>query len=80
MTKSLCSTIFSLLLFFFVPGQNKKEASAYFDLIKSIVTTEKLGNHLVYRLDTLKSKFIPSRSNVTDYFNRDIDFGFRIGA
>ena len=77
MAKSLCSTIFSLLLFLFVQGQNKKETSAYFDLIKNIVTTEKLGNNLVYRLDTLKSKFIPSRSHVTNYFNRDIDFGFK---
>ena len=77
MTKFFCSTIFSLLFLLSVQGQDKKETSAYFDLIKNIVTTEKLGNNLVYRLDTLKSKFIPSRSNVTDYFNRDIDFGFK---
>lgn len=77
MIKFLCSTIFSVLFFFSVLGQDKKETSAYFDLIKAIVTTEKLGNNLVYQLDTLKSKFIPSRSHVNDYFNRDIDFRFK---
>ena len=77
MTKFFCSTFFSLLFLLSVQGQDKKESSAYFDLIKNIVTTEKLGNNLIYRLDTLKSKFIPSRSHVTDYFNRDIDFGFK---
>ena len=76
MTKFLCLTI-SVLFFFSVLGQDKKEKSAYFDLIVAIVTTEKLGNNLVYRLDTLKSKFIPSRSYVNDYFNRDIDFRFK---
>lgn len=65
------------MLFLSVQGQDKKETSAYFDLIKAIVTTEKLGNNLVYRLDTLKAKFIPSRSHVNDYFNRDIDLGFK---
>ena len=77
MIKIFSLTIFSFLFFLSVQGQGKKETSAYFDLIKAIVTTEKLGNNLVYRLDTLKSKFIPSRSHVNDYFNRDIDFGFK---
>jgi 2-hydroxy-3-keto-5-methylthiopentenyl-1-phosphate phosphatase len=77
MTKLLCSTFVSLLLFLSVQGQDRKETSAYFDLIKAIISTENSGNSAVYRLDTLKSKFIPSRSHVTDYFNRDIDFGFK---
>jgi 2-hydroxy-3-keto-5-methylthiopentenyl-1-phosphate phosphatase len=76
MTKMICSTIFSLLFFLSVQGQDKKETSAYFELIKAIASSENLGNNLVYRLDTLKTKFISSRSHVTDYFNRDIDFGF----
>ena len=61
----------------FVCGQDKKETFAYFELIKSIASSERFGNNLAYRLDTLKSKFIPSRSGVNDYFNRDIDFGFK---
>ena len=60
-----------------VHGQDKKETNAYFNLIKEIVSSERLGNNLVHRLDTLSSKFIPSRSRVNDYFNRDIEFGFK---
>jgi hypothetical protein len=77
MTKIICSTIFSLSFFLSVQGQDMKETSAYFELIKAVVSSENLGNNLVYRLETLKSKFIPSRSHVTDYFNRDIDFSFK---
>jgi hypothetical protein len=77
MTKLLSSTTFFLLLFWTVQAQDKKEISAYFDEIKTIVTTEKSGNNLVHRLDTLKSKFIPSRSHINDYFNREIDLSFR---
>ena len=76
MTKFLYSTILVLYLFS-AQGQSKKETTAYFDLIKSIVTSEKLDTNLVHRLDTLKSKFIPSRSYLNDYFNRDIEFGFK---
>ncbi|MCS3797230.1 hypothetical protein [Niastella sp. OAS944] len=61
----------------FVQGQDTKENAAFFNLIQDIVATERVGNNLVYRLDTLKAKFIPSRSNLNDYFNRDIDFGFK---
>lgn len=77
MTKLLCSTICSLLFILFVQGQDRKETSAYFKLIQDIVATENTGNNLVYRLDTLKQKFIPSRSNLNDYLNRDNDFGFK---
>lgn len=76
MTKFLCSTII-FFFFFSVQGQSKIETAAYFDLIKQIVISEKLDSILVYRLDILKSKFIPSRSNINDYFNRDIEFGFK---
>lgn len=68
-----------ILLSCFLPvqGQEKIEISNQFNLIRNIVTTETIGNNLIYRLDTLKSKYIPSRSSLTDYFNRDIDFGFK---
>lgn len=77
MTKFLCYSFFSIFLFLTVQGQDKKEKSVYFDLIKAIIANEGLGSNAVYRLDTLKSKFIPSRSHVIDYFNRDIDFGYK---
>lgn len=77
MIKLLWSTAIFLLIVGTVHGQDKKETSAYFNLIKNIITTENSGSSLVYRLDTLKSKFIPSRSRVTDYFNRDIDCNFK---
>ena len=76
MTKFLFSTIL-VFYFFSAQGQSKKETTAYFDLIKSIVISEKNDTTLFYRLDTLKSKFIPSRSHLNDYFNRDIEFGFK---
>ncbi len=60
-----------------VKGQDRKETSAYFDLIKEIIATENFGNNILYRLDTLKSKFILSRSYISDYFNRNIDLGFK---
>lgn len=71
-----------LIILFFVVyvsalGQDKKEVSSYFEYIKPIVANEQTGKNLVYRLDTLKSKFIPSRSLINDYFNRDIDCGFK---
>jgi hypothetical protein len=58
-------------------AQNAEETSAWMERIKVILAGEKTGNHLLYRLDTLKSEFIPSRSRVVDYFNRDLDFGYR---
>jgi hypothetical protein len=58
-------------------GQDRKETGAWFDRIKSILADERSGGHLLYRLDTLRSEFIPSRSGVNDYFNRDVDFGYR---
>lgn len=58
-------------------GQDKKETKTYFDQIKEIVSSEKAANNLLHRLDTLKVKFIPSRSDVIDYFNREIEYGYR---
>jgi hypothetical protein len=69
--------ILLLLFFLTAQGQSRKEASTYFDMIKSIAETERLGTNLLYRLDTLKSQFIPSRSYIYDHFNREIDFGFK---
>lgn len=74
MSKLLYLTIFLLLSPLSAQGQYEKGAATYFELIKAIVSTEKLGQNLIHRLDTLKSNFSPSKN---DYFNRDIDFGFK---
>jgi hypothetical protein len=77
MIRFIYSTAFLLFFFFSVQGQDQKETFGYFSLIRAILSSEQSGDTLVYRLDTLKSKFIPSRSYVTDHFNRYIDFGFK---
>ena len=76
MIKFLYSIIL-VLYCFSAQGQSKKETISYFDLIKSIVNSEKLDTNLIHKLDKLKSKFISSRSYLEDYFNRDIGFGFK---
>lgn len=73
MTRFLYLSIFSLLFFLTVQGQDKGETTAFIDLIKPIIDTEKSGDHLIYRLDTMKY----SRGEIYDYFNRDLDFGFK---
>lgn len=77
MTRFFYLSILSLLFYLTAKGQNKEETLVYFDLVKAIVATEKSDSNLVYRLDTLASEFISLRSNVDDYFNRGIDFGFK---
>jgi len=77
MTKLLCHTVILLLFTISVQGQQKNQAFAHFGYIRSIIITSNSGNSLFHRLDTLKSKFIPSRSGITDYFNRDIEYGFK---
>lgn len=77
MTRFLYLNILSLLFFLTAKGQNKEEALMCFDLVKAIVATEKSDSNLVYRLDTLATKFTFLWSNVEDYFNRDIDFGVK---
>lgn len=77
MTRFLYLSIVSFLFYLTAKGQDKEETLGYFDLVKTIVATEKSDSNLVYRLDTLALKFISSRSDVRNYFNRDIDCGFR---
>lgn len=77
MTRFLYLGILSLLFYLTAKGQDKEETLVFSDLVKAIVATEKSDSNLVYRLDTLASKFIPSRCDVNNYFNRNIDFGFK---
>ncbi len=77
MTRLIYLVILTTLFLQRANGQDKNETKAYFNLLTTILTTENLGNNLVYRLDTLKARFIPSRSHFSDYFTRDIDVGFQ---
>ncbi|MDB5276172.1 MAG: hypothetical protein JWR61_1127 [Ferruginibacter sp.] len=65
---------FFLLVFLQTSGQ---EVQVFFKLADSIVMTENSATKLYAQLDNLKSKFIPSRSSLSTYFDRDIDFGYR---
>jgi hypothetical protein len=71
--KKIC-LILCFIITVSVSAQDKKETATYFEYIKEILSSEKFGSKLVYRLDTLTSKFIPSRSGVNDYLNREIEF------
>jgi hypothetical protein len=51
-----------------------QERRAHFASVRIVVQSETSADRLVQRLDSLKSTFIPSRSEVTDYFNRDLEF------
>jgi len=64
---------FFLLVFLQTSGQ---EVKVFFKLADSIVMTENSATKLYTKLDNLKSKFIPSRSRLSTYFDRDIDFGY----
>lgn len=65
---------FFLLIFLQTSGQ---EVKLFFELADSIVMTETSAIKLYAKLDNLKSKFIPSRSSLRNYFDRDIDFGYK---
>jgi hypothetical protein len=77
-TKKFFFSVFAaILVFSHSSAQTAEETNAWLARIKRIVNTENSGSHLVYRLDTLKSEFIPSRSTLNEYFNRELDFGFK---
>jgi hypothetical protein len=65
---------FSTFSFLSTYGQ---EAQIYFDKIENILKSENLSTNLSNKLDSLKSKHIPSRSNFNNYLDRDLDFGCR---
>ena len=73
--KKHCVIILTILTVNFIPvyGQETKD---YFDKIVTVLKSEKNSIIISKRLDSLKSKYIPSRSNLNDYFDRDIDFGY----
>ena len=74
--KTLIFIITSLLISTFLQT-TAQQAKVYFKLADSILMEENSSKRLYTKLDTLKSKFIPSRSSVNNYFNRNIDFGFK---
>lgn len=67
----------TLILFFAVNIAYGQTSKAYFKLVDSVVLTEINSKILQTKLDTLKSKYLPSRSSFSVSFNRDIDFNFR---
>lgn len=69
--------LLTFTLFLSLIKTNGQTAKAYFTLVDSVVLTEVTSKSLQIKLDTLKSKFIPSRSSFSLSFDRDIDFGFR---
>lgn len=73
-TRKIFTTFILLLVLIKTIGQTPK---AYFKVVDSIVLTETTSKNLQTKLDTLKSKFIPSRSSFSLSFDRDIDFTFR---
>lgn len=75
MTSQKLFTTFILL--FSLITTNGQTSKTYFRVVDSIVLTEITSKILQTKLDTLKSKFIPSRSSFSLSFDRDIDFAFR---
>ena len=68
--------LISIFLFFHLQG-SAQHAKVYFKVADSILMKENSSTRLYNKLDTLKSRFMPSRSSVTIYFNRNIDFGYK---
>ncbi|MBN8701087.1 MAG: hypothetical protein J0L54_15870 [Chitinophagales bacterium] len=73
-TRKLLTTFTLVLVIFKTNGQTPKH---YFKVVDSIVLAETTSKYLQTKLDTLKSKYIPSRSSFSLSFDRDIDFVFR---
>jgi hypothetical protein len=59
-----------------IQAQAKKEASTYFAMVEHVVSTATDLQSLVYRLDTLKTKFMPSDSYLDTSLSRELDFGY----
>jgi hypothetical protein len=70
-------TILFILLANLTFSQNKEETASYFEHVHIATENCISADSLQSRLDTLILKFIPSRSSVGTYFNRDIDFNFK---
>ena len=68
--------ILIILTLNFLPTYGQ-QAKIYFDKVVSIVKFENSSSKLSLRLDSLKSKHMPSRSNFDNYLDRDLDFGYR---
>jgi hypothetical protein len=67
----------TFILLFSLITTNGQTSKTYFRLVDSIVLAEVTSKKLQAKLDTLQSKFIPSRSSFSLLFDRDIDFAFR---
>jgi len=63
--------------YFVIDKGYKKEATAYFNHILDTLQSVHSPDSLLVKLNTLKSKFISSRSFISSQFNRDVDFDYR---
>lgn len=63
--------------FLVVMEDDEKKAIAYLNHIRDTLGSVKSADVAFSKLQSLESKFIPSRSRIGTYFNRDIDFNYR---
>jgi hypothetical protein len=63
-----------ILAYFYSTGQTTK---ATFKLVDGIILSENYSTVLSTKLDSVKSKFNPSKTNFSIKFDRDIDFGYK---
>ena len=73
-------TLFKFIVLLLTPFASSvygQEPKYYFDLVINVMATENSSKNILQKLDSLKSTLIPSRSSVSSYFDRDIDFGYR---
>jgi hypothetical protein len=66
-----------ILTYLFIIPSFGQEAQKYFEQINKIVAGETVSRNLYNKLDSLQAKKIPSRSGISKYLDRDLDFGYK---
>lgn len=69
--------IYFLLVYLSIIPSFGQEAQKYFEQIEKIVNKETFSSNLYGKLDSLQAKKIPSRSGISKYLDRDLDFGYK---
>ncbi|MDR6564363.1 MULTISPECIES: hypothetical protein [unclassified Arcicella] len=65
-----------ILFMLYISPSFGQDAKSYALKIVSVLQTQTLSSTLTYKLDSLKSKHIPSRSDFNIRFDRDLDVGY----
>ncbi len=68
--------ILALISFTFLQTK-AQESKGYFNYADSILMIVNMSQQLYNKLDTAKTQFIPSRSNLEIIFDRELDFGYK---